>query len=218
LQKNIGINLKCDTMKLCYFFSVLLFSLGCTMQNQSKTENKRMDIRSQSLDHPHQSNRKTEELFEKRNFLAWSDLVVNDLPTHTNKELFGSLFGEPDSIVVDYNHCQQIFEDEFELLYKDGFKFHLKGDSLILESAIIYDNYRIKYDGLELDNKTSLDEFLSWFDNPTEDVQLVGLDDFPFGEGLSLVQIPESEEGFDFTIHVFFKERQLFCIARLFPC
>jgi|SRR5690554_4164 len=205
-------------MKLCYLFSVLLFSLGCTMQEQSKTENRRMDLVSQSLDHSPESNLETDELLEKRRFLAWSDMVVNDLPAHTNMALFDAQFGEPDSIVVDYNHCQQIFEDEFELLYKDGFKFHLKGDSLILESVIIYDNYRIKYDGLELDNKTSLDEFLSWFDNPTEDIQLVGLDDFSFGEGLSLVQIPESEEGFDFIIHVFFKERQLFCIARLFPC
>lgn len=205
-------------MKLSIFFSVLLFSIGCTVQVKSKTENKRMDMVSQSLHHSPQPNIKTEEEVGKRNFLAWSELVVNNMPTHTNKESFGAQFGEPDSIVVDYNHCQQIFEDDYELLYKDGLKFHLKGDSLILESLIIFDNYRIKYDGLVLDNKTSLDDFLGWFENPIGDIQLVGLDDFPFGEGLSLVQVPESEEGFDFPIHVFFKEGQLFCIARLFPC
>ncbi|GAO29287.1 hypothetical protein JCM15548_11460 [Geofilum rubicundum JCM 15548] len=129
-----------------------------------------------------------------------------------------SKFGQPDSIVENYDHCQHLFDDEYELVYRGGLKFHLKNDSIIAESIKLNEGIRLIYNDLLFDKETTLQEFSILFTQAFERREVVDIDDYPYGNNLTLLKFKENMDALDYVICFFFKDGKLFYVARLFPC
>ncbi len=194
--------------KIIIFIFVLIVTLNCknylNKEIQTEANNKTNSI-SENSDTP-------KEIF------YWVDAKLNGISLQTNKTILKKELGDFDSIIIDYDNCYGVFQDEYEIAFIKKSRFQLSGDSIIAESIYLKDNITLSYNNKCLTNKTTLNEFSQIFPLGYKNKIIVNNDDFGLGDNLTLIKIKESENDIDFVIHFLFKENKLFLVARWYPC
>ncbi len=187
---------------------VLFATLSCKnyQKNNTQTEkNNETDLLSDNKDAPN-------EIFN------WSNATLNGVSLQTNKKNFTSDLGDFDSIIIDYDNCYGVFQDEYKIAFIDNSRFQLSGDSIIAESIFLTDSLALTYNNICFSNNTTISDFSRLFPLGYKNKTIVNNDDFGLGDNLTLIKIKESENDIDFVIHFLFKEDKLFLVARWYPC